>query len=199
MRLAALITALLFACISASAQKCELTLAQSPELRGLKLGMSVGKAGARLVGVAIAKPNNLGIQTVELPAAVLKRIDPTASADVRHGSLIFFDGRLMWIKIVYDDSLEWKSADEFAFNVSQALGLPPVWPRRRTPYDDDYLDRYAYRTLECVGFKVTVSLVPRPRSRSREAIIDLTDDTFETLAVERAKEVEERKKSAFKP
>jgi hypothetical protein len=198
MRLAFLALTVLLLSPAAMGQRCELTLEQSPELRGFKLGMTAARARVKLPGVTFPKPNENGEMRVFLPGTTLRRSDPVGTADVRGGLLTFFDGRLVFMTISYGDSVKWDSVDEFVFSISQALGLPPVWPKREARKEefDDSEVYGAERDLECPGFTVMVKL---DKVRSPPARISLIDNSFPELLTQRLREIEERKKSRFKP
>jgi hypothetical protein len=193
----ALFVCLLFAA-SASAQQCELNLEQAPRLRGFKLGMSVAQARAKLPGVTFPKPDDNGDLSLFLRGPALRKSDPSASEDVSNGLFTFFDGRLVSLTIGYADSVKWESVDEFAFSVSQSLGLPPVWPRRAAQSDDSgYSETYiSERNLMCQGFMVSVRLNKFSRS---PVSLNLMDTSYPELLSERIREVKERKKARFKP
>lgn len=198
MRLILFTAILALSSIAASAQQCELTLGQAPELRGFKLGMSVAQARAKLPGVTFPKPDERGEISLFLRGPTLRKIDPSASGDVSSGLLTFFDGRLVSVSIGYGDSVKWESVDEFVFSVSQSLGLPPVWPRRRSRADDlDDSDEYiADRDLTCSGFVVSVRL---NKIRRPPVTINIMETAYPGLLSERIREVKERKKARFKP
>lgn len=198
MRLTVLTLAFFLITPAVSAQRCELTLDQSPRLRGFRLGMTVAQARAKLPGVTIPAPNEKGGQTLFLKADALRKSDPSASADVRSGLVEFFDGRLVFVLVNYDDSVRWEGVDEFTFSVSQALGLPPVWARPASAENvpDYYEDYSAERVMMCSGFMVraTLSKIHRP-----PASISLIESEYPHLLAKRIREIEERKKARFKP
>lgn len=198
MRLTVLLAILLLCYDSVSAQKCELTLEQAPELRGFKLGMTVTQARVKLPGVVFPKPDENGELTLFLTGTSLRKSDPAATGDVRNGVLTFFDGRLVSLGIGYGDSVKWDNVDEFVFTVAQSLGLPPIWPRR-TSRTDDYGDSEVYsaeRNLFCPGFLISVRL---SKLRRPPASITMMDRSYPTRQAERRRDLEERKKSRFKP
>lgn len=175
---------------------CPLTLNEAPEVRGFKLGMTVAQVRARLGGVAIRKPDELGGQMLIANAAMLRKASPTASSSARAAAFTFLDGRLMKLTLLYDDSVKWEDVDEFVFSLSHSLGLPPMWPKQKDSYDNDgYL--FTWRELICAGFTVYVALKKNPIKQESSLII--RDARHRDLLYQRHQEVEERKKARFKP
>lgn len=182
---------------SARAQKCELSLEQAPVLRGFKLGMRLAQARGLLAGVPLPKPDDLGIQRVRVSANVLRKSDPSSSSDVRQGKLLFLDGKLMSVEVVYGDADQWEGVDDFIFRVSQSLGLPPMWPKRVPvgPYDDLGERWRSEKGLRCDGFSLWASL-ERDEGVSK---LHLFDSALEDKIEERRRALIEKKKEAFKP
>lgn len=181
---------------TARAQKCELTLEQSPTLRGFTLGMASSQANSRLRGMIFPKPDALGGQKVALTSAALRRITPDSSAGVKRGELEFLDGRLVRIEVVYDGSVEWDGIDDFIFRLSQSLGLPPIWPGTSEP---SYYARRAFsvKALACDGFLVRAILVKS--SGGQEASLEILDASLQQTLEDRRRFLREKKRETFKP
>ena len=194
MRLTFLVLSVALCSAPVLGQKCELTLEQSPELRGFKLGMTTAQAQKQLAGVAFKKPNQLGKQFVYFAGSKLKSRGSDDTRSVIVGSLTFLDGRLMMVTINYDDSVKWEGIDEFVFKASQSLGLPPAWPMKKGIEDDGEYG-FAWRELACVGFTIKATFREEPAYMA----LELKDARYTDLLYERQRELEERKKARFKP
>lgn len=163
--------------------KCTLTLAQVPELRGLRLGMNQERALARFPGISLERPDGFGLTKVRLtlmnrddyPGGSVGR-DRGVQIDIAAGTaegrsfladrskfpdlkgvngirLRFIDGRLSYLEMGYDDSVAWTDVDEFVGVISKALRLDGSW--QKGP-DSDNATRE--KELPCDGFLVTAGM-----------------------------------------
>jgi len=163
--------------------KCALTLAQAPELRGFRLGMSQERALAHLPGISVEPADKLGLTKVRLalmnhddyPRGSVGR-DQGVQIDITGGTaegrsflvdsskfpdlkgvkrirLRFIDGRVSYLQIGYDDAVAWNDVDEFVRAISKSLGLEGNWQKGSDP-DSDTKEK----ELPCVGFLMTASL-----------------------------------------
>jgi hypothetical protein len=181
-------------CSSAFAQKdsappktkCNLSLDQSPELRGLRLGMTQAAVLARFPGVSIEKPDKFGLARLRLSviessslikgATREKSVQPDITAGqaegtafvidsvrfpalkgVRKMQLRFIDDRLSYLGLSYDDAVKWESIDQLVETISGTLKLPNEW---QTPADSDGSGQE--KELRCEAFALSASTSADP-------------------------------------
>jgi hypothetical protein len=150
---------------------CSVTLKQSPELHGFRLGMSLSDIQNRFPGFPAISPSQFGLATVEICSAyersVLDQPDPGLSyplhpglrvfsfvsaapfaelKELKHIELKLVDGRLTQIALYYPDDIKWKSADEFAQKTGESLRLDGGW--RKVGEDGVYSEN---RSMHCGG------------------------------------------------
>lgn len=134
---------------------CTLTMAQSPQIRGLRLGMTEQQLlalfpGSREDKTILAElsraPTRFGA------ASILIRPDNYASkadfAGMGSMDIRFLDGRVSGFRVSYNKP-EWKTVDEFIAKVSEQLSLPTgdTWE----PFVG--LDNQL-KILKCSGFEI---------------------------------------------
>lgn len=118
---------LCFALTSCAVNKpCSLKLDQSPELRGIRLGMTIDEVKSKYPsfgkpGVAYSKEEGFGKEIV--------RIDKPDPKEVESMIITFVDSKATRIKVFYNNDLNWKSADEFAKQTAKALKLDGTWEK----------------------------------------------------------------------
>lgn len=211
--------------------KCTVPIERAPELRGFRLGAPQAGVLSRFPGTSLQKPDQFGISqlrfTVVDTAALSKTLptrDKAVQPDlasgpgqesgfivdsakfstlkgVRRVQLRFMDGRLSFIQLAYDDSINWDSADEFVETIAKSLNLPGTW---NLPEDSDGSGRQ--RELRCEGFTLVGSVgtdATDTRIASQLSIEDLAASKIiakrqEDLK-EKAKRDEEAKRKNFKP
>jgi hypothetical protein len=210
-------------------QPCTVTLEQSPELRGLRLGMSLSDIQKRFSGFPFVSANQFGVATVEISSAyasnvldkpirddIVSLLSASSFPDlkgVKHVELKLLDGRLIEISFFYPNDLTWKSADEFVKKTAEALKLDGSW----TKIGDD---RYsAVRLLQCGGEKAPDEMFMVKAGFQDPPLEDLSIDTFRLPFVtledflngemevfrrqqrneEKTKREEEERKQIFKP
>jgi ankyrin repeat protein len=124
---------------------CNVTLANSPALIGLRLGMSASEVSARLGGLR-PTPGRCGLSTLSVSgnrlSALGKNFEGVASL-----SLVLLDGKVSYVNVTYGRELPFASFDEYLASLSSTLGLPKAW-RRAAGYPG--VDR-AY-AVTCDGF-----------------------------------------------
>lgn len=155
---------------------CNLSLAQSPELRGYRLGMSVEQVQARVPGAGFAKDWPLNRQAIVLrprppsdrmldglrvrnysDAALIDNSVFPGYEGVREISLYFTNGQLSTIEGSYENNQRWESVNQFMEAAASGLNLPGRWsPLQERAVADRY--RIVSRTLKCSGFEVTTSM-----------------------------------------
>jgi hypothetical protein len=146
----------------ASEKPCTLKLEQAPELRGLRLGMSVSDIQKRFPGFPAVSGNEVGIATVEISDIFVRNVLDQPIGDkvvsfvsagpfpelkgIKHIELKLTDGRVTEITVYYARDINWKSADEFAQKTSETLKLDGSW--RKVGQDSDYSE---VRSMQCGG------------------------------------------------
>ncbi len=190
---------------SAKADKisaCELGMAQAPEVRGLRLGMSLKDVATRFRPASVSEPDPCGRQTLEFDWAddVLGQPAPRLRelSGVRGLRLGFLDGRLTYFRVTYDGEATLMSLDQFRVRLSSSLKLPGMWRRAG---DIGVWDQP--HAVGCDGFKVTTGYnvglyVELHDTAAPDAL--LKRSTEARIRRLREKEAErEHKKREFKP
>jgi hypothetical protein len=120
---------------------------------------------------------------------------------VRSIGFRFLDGRLSFLQVAYDDSLQWNTVDEFVDTVARALKLSPDWS---LPPDSDGSNRE--RELRCEGFVITAAVGGDPSDTHVAAQLALEDLQAAKLIEKRQNDLkdkaqrdEDAKKKTFKP
>lgn len=170
------------------------------ELRGFRLGMSQAEVKARIPDLVTTRPNGLG----ESRSFTFVRTNKYLSRNVTLKgvssiTLNYLDGRVIFVAMLYDDSLKWDSGDEFAGQVAASLGLPSGWMRYEGEDYDEQLN-----ILRCERFALVAGL-KRISYRMLPATF-LTDlagiNALNKRAADEAKRkrlAEEQRKRSFKP
>jgi hypothetical protein len=128
---------------SQESQKCTVGLADAPEVRGLRLGMSVVEFKAKfplttkpyLNGVnpavepSVPAPDRFGVIDMSvktsgvLDSAETENNPELKGAEIRQ--VLFVDGHLAHFRIVYrDNEVKWENLTQFAVRTSESLRLP---------------------------------------------------------------------------
>jgi hypothetical protein len=112
----AVIVFLTFTALSQKPAPCELTIADSPTIRGLKLGMAE-EDFRKLLGDP---------QALILTSYDLRRVK--GFENIQAVRFDFYRGRLMRFDITYDETQKWNTPAEFADALTEPLKLPrPSW------------------------------------------------------------------------
>lgn len=178
---------------------CDLTPAQLPEVRGLRLGMGLREVTARFRAAALSEADSCGRQALQLDWAEDLLGEPAPRPqelkDVRRIGLGFLDGRLAYFRVTYTAPLK---LAEFRLTLSAALRLPGRW--RRAGGEGLYGEPYS---IACGGFTVMsgYNLGPYVELIDEAALRTLLQrDVDARLRRLREGEAErERRKREFKP
>lgn len=182
--------------------RCDLDLARSPEVRGLRLGMGLREAAARLQPTSVPEAEWCGRQTLEFDWAddlLGQRAPlPRELAGVRRIRLGFLDGRLAYFRVTYDPRDAPLKPEQFRSTLSSSLSLPGKWHKAggEAMWDQPH-------SLGCDGFTVISGFNVGP-------YVELHDTTaLDVLLRRRAearlnrlreeKEEKERKRRVFRP
>jgi hypothetical protein len=187
------LAALFLFCVAAPAfsqQPCNLKLSDAPELRGFKLGMTVGEAKSKVDPTYwTARPDEIGLAKITI--FPLTMLNDERADGVNVIKLEFLDDRLTHIEVNYDHSAKWQGVDQFAERVSEGLGLPKAW--RVEPTVDPAYRRYG-RMLHCGGFNVVAVL-----SGESGGTVMLGEAGLKEVIEKRRAEVREKSRKKFKP
>ena len=160
--------------INSSGQQCTLKseqLADAPELRGFRLGMTFEQVKARVPLVQFGRADEIGVTKTSIKPLYDARFDKEFFADVRTISFDFLDGKLTTLWIGYERSFKWQTVEDFVTGISKSLSLPAAWAPKR-----------AGRQLQCDGFTILVAPIAGSPS------IRLTDDAADQTIAERREE-----------
>ncbi|MEO8649170.1 MAG: LysM domain-containing protein [Acidobacteriota bacterium] len=152
---------------------CRKSLPESPELRGLKLGMSKSDL------VALLRPEVRNSFESLQSAPDYYFIDRSRFDGMRRLNVEFFAGKVSLLTIQYGPGVEWDSDEEFVGVVSEKFGLPANgWERDSTSY-----------VMNCGDFQI----------EAKRNEINLVDLTATKSKSESDRIATEQKKKAFKP
>lgn len=184
--------------------ECSSNSKQSFELRGFRLGMTLGEIGKRVPQLRVSTADRFGYASVTIRPS--GKAGSGSLKGVMGAALDFLDGRLFNIVMVYDNSTTWNSADQFISRVGEALQLPDNWrafpdihPYRGETLKTAYCGAYQF----IAGFVVFDDYQKRPviywYDNSARAL--LNKRRTEAIDIERKKRLdeEEKKRKTFKP
>ena len=111
--------------------RCDLDLARAPEVRGLRLGMSLREATSRFGPTSLPDAEWCGRQifNFDWPDDLLGQQAPRPEglAGVRGIRLGFLDGRLAYFRVTYDGRAAPLTPEQFRSTLSESLTLPGAW------------------------------------------------------------------------
>lgn len=177
---------------------CTLTLAQSPTIRGLKLGMSVDQLFT-LIPAAREKsdvtnalgsaqgPPNYGVASFALIRNDFPKGDQFAGVDLLYIGLFDNHVTLFSVRYInYPAGPRWPEIDELIVKVAETFGLPGLnlWKSDTSPN---------LKILRCNGFEVVVGYMNEATS------IQVRNFDYREKVEERKAADEERKRREFKP
>ncbi|HYJ47291.1 MAG TPA: hypothetical protein VEV81_11830 [Pyrinomonadaceae bacterium] len=175
--------------LTAAAQggiQCDIKPARAPELRGLRLEMTLSQVKARYPKLPAGSADSLGQQRLGLTRERLAEIDPVAFKGVEDVFLYFIDDRLVSFAVTYPD-LPWKGLAQFTARMGEALNLPDGW------HGDQYR-----QMLDCNGFQVVAG------TRSSSAVsmsnyLQFTEPGAEGIIRGREEKQREQQLQSFRP
>jgi hypothetical protein len=177
-----------------TAPPCTLNVEELPEIRGFKLGMTLEDIRRRHPKFKIPEPDETGYaeMTYSVSYYLSYGEESLINEEDRKGitgiKVAFLDGKLVRLRIIYDDSVKWKDVPEFLQAMIRALKLPDAkfWIN----HDADTAQ------LNCNNVVVQVRLIQDARNGGSIAFGQLGIDKTRT---ERARSIEAKKKQGFKP
>jgi len=182
--------------------RCDLNLARAPEVRCLRLGMTVREAASRLRPASLPEAEWCGRQTLQLDFGndILGQPTqrPTDLAGVRRVTLGFLDGRLAYFRVTYDTSVAPLTAEQFRSSLSSALALPGRW--RSADGSGSWGQPYS---VGCDGFIIITGYEDGPYVEMHDTgAVDLLLGRRHEGRLRKLREAEEereRRKKVFKP
>lgn len=177
----------------AQSGRCGLTIAELPELRGFKLGINVVEIRRRHPNFPQPQPDSIGYAQADHHIHYLMSFgeESVIYEPDRKGlsriQLAFFDGKIVEMKITYDDSVKWIDVGEFITSLSNSLKLPGIsaWME---------IDPNS-RELTCNGNSIRASLESRPDRAS----ISFVQHGIKNVRAERERRFKEDQRQNFKP
>ena len=188
------VAALWLSAAASGQQICSVKLDQikdTPELFGLRLGMTFEQVKERLPLVQFGPPDEIGMVKTSFNPHFDPRVDPKAFAAVRTISLDFLDGKLVTLWIGFEETYKWPKLDEFVNGFATALNLPSPWPVKRTA-----------RELVCDHFSVQASIIaggPSIRVTDEEAQNTIADRREEAVAAAEARVIGDLRSKTYYP
>jgi hypothetical protein len=174
---------------------CSLRIPQSPTIRGLKLGMpltevrslfpSMAREAALLSGIpGRTVPDETGFLSKYIYSPNLTNKNFEGIDELQ---MDFLDGRLVSFSVDYDYSTKWAGIDEFVSKMSSALNLPMAWTDNRMVLEEKS------KRMDCDGFQVVAEIELSSGS------IKISEVGITEIRQRRRKEVESKRREAFKP
>ncbi len=187
---------------------CTMTGDQLPEIRGLRLGMSVGdllaavpeessKNSIQKATSDARKPDAYGFGRATFNSNT--GVNPQFSG-VSSISIELVDEHVTSFRVDYARGTPWKSADQFVNRLSDQFHLPSAEHWKRVdmigrPYKDSSKIDYGVRTLTCSGFTV---LATTNNGNDGSAVI-VQNPKAEKIVKNREESAKEKVRQAFKP
>jgi hypothetical protein len=174
------------------APKCTLTLDAAPDIRGIRLAMTlkafrelfpeVEEGETHKMYAVPVRQEKYGISTVLFLRNDIyfnQKLEGLARLEVQ-----FLDEKVSQVQVGYDDSVKWGNLAEFRNQVTEALKLTNAW--QPTSRGDESV-------LECRGFNIIASL------SELYPTLYLSDMSAPAIIEQRKREEEEKAKKRFKP
>ena len=180
---------------SSASSGCSLTPVQSPEIRGIRLGMTSGQlltlfpeeANRHVITEAVKesqRADKYGVSRFDLRGDNTT-VNPRLTG-IKYITIELLDERVTSFHISYAGP-EWKSVDQFVANLSDVFRLPKAasWE----PADE------SRRSLKCSGFVIDVYAF----QDARENWVRVRDTSVPRVVEARREAAKEKERQAFKP
>lgn len=175
--------------------KCALTVAQSPEVRGIRLGMSLEEVLRLFPGSSDAPETRSALSLADKQFGMAKlTVNPDGYSSkatfegISQFEFEFLDNRLFSFYVGYRGP-EWKSVDEFIARLSESFDLPSA--KDWEPSNIDSL-----KTLRCEGFEIR-TYIGGTNGGSNYVLI--LNPVAEQMVRDRQAEAKEKARKGFKP
>lgn len=171
-------------------QRCTLTLAQSPTIRGFKLGMTVDEVLARFPSQSQSPTIRAALDHAPKAFGVARfSVSPNDKAfeGINTFDFEFLDNDLTSFYVAYTGP-EWNSVREFISALSSSLKLPGIeyW---------EPSDAETYRSLKCDGFDVRAVIGGGGPSN----FVKVSNLLAPQTVMARQNEAKEKARQAFRP
>lgn len=179
----------------ANQSRCNLTEANAPTIRGLRLGMSTSEVLALFPGVTKKKEMKEALDKAKSTSGsetVYLGFDPATDAvkgqfaGVQSVSAGFYKGRMVDFSIQYAGPT-WTNADEWVGKLSETLNLPAVQAWITGPSENPN------KVLKCEGIEIEAA------TQGGGASITIRDIAYLKGVEEHTSALEEKKRREFKP
>jgi hypothetical protein len=167
----------------AQQSKCTLAAAQSPELRGLRLGMTEEQVRARFKVIEAEPVDEFKVERLQLEPGGQMETDA-----VRDISAELIGQKVVAIRLVYNPAPASKTQEAFADELSRSLKLPSAWKPVSVG------STVTGMVMECAGFKLSANLIG-----GIIPVVYLSSLEAETTLLRRQAERERRLRDFFKP
>ena len=128
-------------------EKCAKTLAESPSVLGLKLGMSYQELSTALGPTAKVKPSKSGEGSIFLSYA--EQPAPANLKDVRAMYIRMFESKAYQIEVFYQENQRDAKVEAVTAQLSQTFGLPSA----------AWTVKYNKAAMKCDGFSITADTI----------------------------------------
>lgn len=161
----------------AQTQPCTQTVQDSPQFRGLKLGMTTTEL-LKTYRTQIEKSTGYEGELGETNFTILNMDAPAKLQGVEGIRGRIFNGRIHFITLIYGDGTYWSGIEDFQANVLSKLNIPAEnW---------NVTKKINSANVACDGFRINVFVM------SGNAVIDVTDTS---VKAELEKQIEAKKKN----
>jgi hypothetical protein len=177
--------------------RCKLTVAEAPAIRGFSLGMPMAQAVARFESVKAPKSDEFGVAALDIFPKQVASANPVYDG-VKRIFIYFVDEKLSVLSVMYEAKEKWKNEGEYLDAVRESLGLKGGWSfdmSRNLESAPTF-----FHSMECEGFVVRAGLSGRSAQEPFIVLEDLAarEKVVERKAAKEKKDSEARKKT-FKP
>jgi hypothetical protein len=135
---------------------------QSPEINGLRLGMSLDRVQSLYPAFKAQPADESGVAKATFDIRELTAQPGAGSflAGAESVALEFSQGRLSFIRIYYPVTNQWESTDEFVSVISSKLNIKGDWKYFYDWENKDIRDAKELRdlALECDGFRISAGI-----------------------------------------
>jgi hypothetical protein len=154
------------------------SLPEAPELKRLRLGMTMEQVKAQVPQITFGPTDEMGSSKTTINPKFDPRTEAGTFQDVRSVSLDFLDERLVSLWFGYDSNFKWKTVDEFVNGISTSLQLPKNWSTWKV----------RGKELSCSDFQLTVTLVAQ--SPSFRVLDRASEETLNARRIAKEEEAE---------
>ena len=112
--------------LDATIAPCQMTVEDAPTINSVKLGPTPDELGKALkIKITPGAPNNLEVSTFDIG----ERNKSALPNGINHIKLAFFNNRLFYSQIYFDNASQKKTLDKFATTLSEKHKLSKAWFR----------------------------------------------------------------------